>query len=362
MSKPLRIALILVVVVCFGVALSYPVLYKAQQEENLSTMEELAKMREDVLSMEESSEPGVENTSSGRDESTPSTGNKKNESSVPSAESSAAGADAETKTEEPKELTIEDLIIDYVPGMKWRQVEIPEYEELAAPVSLNTRTALEDRFAREDPLPYSMKEKVTLDPDRILPELKAIYEKNKDLVGWLRIPGTVINYPVVQTRNSEYYLDHDFYGKENNNGQIILDTRCDPYTPSYNLVISGHHMRSGDMFGNLPMYADEEYWSEHKFAEFDNLMERKQYVIMAAFYSADYDEHEEGFRYNKDVQYRIDAEQWLEEIRENQIYETGIDAEFGDEFITLTTCERSRRQDGRFVLILRKIREGEKLK
>ena len=82
MSKPLRIALILVVVVCFGVALSYPVLYKAQQEENLSTMEELAKMREDVLSMEESSEPGVENTSSGRDESTPSTGNKKNESSI----------------------------------------------------------------------------------------------------------------------------------------------------------------------------------------------------------------------------------------------------------------------------------------
>jgi sortase B len=80
---------------------------------------------------------------------------------------------------------------------------------------------------------------------------------------------------------------------------------------------------------------------------------------MAAFYSADYDEDEEGFRYNADIQYKIDADQWLEEIREEQLYDTGIDAEFGDEFITLTTCERSRHKEGRFVLILRKLREGE---
>ena len=209
------------------------------------------------------------------------------------------------------------------------------------------------------PLPYPLKEKVELDPDAILPELKEIYELNHDLVGWITIPDSVIDYPVVQRADSDFYLDHDFYGEENINGQIILDTRCDPYTPSYNLVISGHHMKNGSMFGDLPQYARKGYWEKHKVLEFDTLMSRKQYVVFASFYSADYDEDEEGFRYNVDIQYDIDVDQWMEQIRENQNYDTGIDVEFGDEFITLTTCNRARHRNGRFVVVCRKIREGE---
>ena len=98
-----------------------------------------------------------------------------------------------------------------------------------------------------------------------------------------------------------------------------------------------------------------------KVVEFDTLMERKKYVIFAVFYSADYDEDETGFRYNADIQYKLEAEQWLEEIKENQIYDTGFHARFGDEFITLTTCDRSRRRNGRFVAVARRIREGERI-
>ena len=208
--------------------------------------------------------------------------------------------------------------------------------------------------------PYPLKEKVTLDPDAMLPELKEIYELNHDLVGWINIPDTVIDYPVVQTQDSDFYLSHDFYGEENVNGQIILDTLCDPYTPSYNLVISGHHMKNGSMFGDLPKYASKSYWAKHPFLEFDTLMARKKYVIFAAFYSADYDEDEEGFRYNADIQYDLDLDLWLAEVRRYQCYDTEIDVEFGDELITLTTCNRERRRDGRFVVVCRKIREGEK--
>ena len=216
-----------------------------------------------------------------------------------------------------------------------------------------------DRSIRTDALPYPYKEKVLLDEEKILPELREIYDLNHDLVGWIYIPDTVVDYPVVQTEDSEFYLTHDFYGEENVNGQIILDTRCDPYTPSYNLVISGHHMNNGSMFGGLTQYSSRSYWEKHRFVSFDTLMARKEYVIFAAFYSADYDEDEEGFRYNADIQYRKEAEQWLAEIRENQLYDTEIDADFGDEFITLTTCTRTRRRDGRFVLVCRRIREGE---
>ena len=256
-------------------------------------------------------------------------------------------------------LVFEDLLLDYVPGMKWRQVTIPEYEEPSAPVLLKGSVTAKNRNAREGALPYPLKKKEKPDDSAILPELQDIHDINPDLIGWIRIEGTDIDYPVVQTADSEFYLTHDFYGRENNNGSVILDSKCDAYTPSYNLVISGHHMRSGAMFGRLPDYRDENYWREHKFVEFDSLYDRNQYVVMAAFYSADYDEDEEGFRYNADIQYKIDADQWLEEIREEQLYDTGIDAEFGDEFITLTTCERSRHKEGRFVLILRKLREGE---
>ena len=218
-----------------------------------------------------------------------------------------------------------------------------------------------DRSIRTGALAYAYLDKKALDESKILPELREIYALNHDLVGWIYIEDTGIDYPVVQTKDSEFYLSHDFYGENNANGQIILDMNCDPYTPSYNLVISGHHMNSGAMFAQILKYSSQKYWQEHKIVEFDTLMARKQYVIFAVFYSADYDEDEEGFRYNADIQYKLDADQWLGEIRENQIFDTGIDVGFGDEFITLTTCDRSRRRNGRFVAVARRIREGEKI-
>lgn len=227
------------------------------------------------------------------------------------------------------------------------------------PTPSPTPSPTPNRKLRDDADTYRDKEKVKLDEDKILPELKEIYALNHDLVGWLYIDGTNIDYPVVQHWNREYYLRRDFYGKDNANGQIILDTGCDPYTPSYNLVISGHHMNSGAMFGKLQQYKDAEFWRAHKVVEFDTLMERKRYVVFAAFYSADYDENEEGFRYSVNIQYKRDADEWLKEIHAYQIYYTGIEAEFGDEFITLTTCDHSRRDDGRFVVVARRIREGE---
>lgn len=209
--------------------------------------------------------------------------------------------------------------------------------------------------------PYPEKEKVVFDEADILPEFRELYEINSDLVGWIAIPDTVIDYPVVQSGDSEFYLEHDFYGEKNSNGQIILDAKCDPYTPSYNLVVSGHNMKSGSMFGSLVNYANESYWKRHRTLEMDVLTEHREYVVFAAFFSADYDVDEEGFRYNVDIQYQLDMRKWLEEIRANELYETGVDVAFGDEFLTLTTCNHSRRKDGRFVLVCRRIREGEKI-
>ena len=259
-----------------------------------------------------------------------------------------------TPTPEPtREPNYWDLGKYYAPTPEPTPTPKPVQTSIVAP------TPTPDRSIRNGPLPYALKEKAMLDETAILPELKDIYALNKDLIGWINIPDTVIDYPVVQAENGEFYLSHDFYGEENVNGQIILDMLCDPYTPSYNLVVSGHHMKNGSMFGSLPLYRTKSYWAQHPFLEFDSLMERKIYVIFACFYSADYDEDETGFRYNAIIDYKIDADRWLAEIEENQLYDTGIEREFGDEFITLTTCDRARHRNGRFVVVGRRIREGE---
>ena len=229
------------------------------------------------------------------------------------------------------------------------------------PTSTPEPTPTINRFARSNyAAPYPEKTKVELDVDKILPQYREIYSMNPDFVGWITIPGMNVDYPMVQTENSEFYLEHDFFGEKNANGQIILDTNCDPYTPSYNLVISGHNMKSGKMFGNLVNFMYKSYWEKHMTMQVDTLMESKQYVIFACFFSADYDVDEEGFRYNADLQYAQDVKQWLKEIKENEVYDTGIDVRFGDEFVTLTTCNKSRRKDGRFVLVARRIRPGER--
>ena len=423
MKRNIRIVLILVAAVSFGIALSYPILYERAAKENNETMEDLARMRAEALNEEAngaddaSGSDTEENTNGGgladsvsdrpentdnqsetaaapektdaesssedeslsgddeepeiheEDEGDSSMDEKEKEEPeseedepVYNKEETESGAD-EPEEEEEYEPTIEDFLLDYVPGMTWRQTVIPEYEEHDAPVLLGRGKPAENRDVRSKALPYNLKEKVELDEDKILPELKAIYKLNKDLRGWLVIEGTPVDYPVVQKkRDNEYYLHRDFYGKDNDNGQLILDSICDPYTPSYNLVISGHHMRNGSMFGSLEVYKQQSYWEKHKLVTFDTLMRRGTYVIIAAFYSADYDKDEKGFRYNVDLVYKRDVDQWLGEVEENNIYDNELDAEFGDEFLTLTTCDHTRRDDGRFVLICRRLREGEVLK
>jgi len=361
-----KVLLILVAVGCFAVALSYPINTRRERAENEANMEMLAAIREAGRLAGEAAE-----TTSAPDPAQPT---------APEATSATEATFAPEATlapeGEPAQAILTPAATEAVgegeatvtASAAPRPSQPSEDESPAAtpapqtPEPTPTPTATPDRRARTGALSYPEKEKVVLNEEDILPEFRELYEMNHDLVGWLTIPGTKIDYPVVQCDDSEYYLTHDFFGKENKNGQIILDTKCDPYTPSYNLVISGHNMFNQAMFGPLLEFVSPNHWKRHKLLEFDVLTEKRQYVIFAAFASADYDVDEEGFRYNADIQYRVDAERWLEQVRENQMYDTEIDAAFGDEFLTLTTCNRRFRERGRMVVVCRRIRDGEEFK
>lgn len=203
----------------------------------------------------------------------------------------------------------------------------------------------------------------------MLPEYEVLYEQNSDIIGWLKIDGTIIDYPVMQTMGDEdYYLEYDFNKEENSNGCLIMDTDStvgvgtEKYhyingtTPSTNLIIHGHTMKSGMMFGGLKNYSDESYGREHRIINFDSLYEKREYELISIFYSQVYRNTDEVFKYYKFFQADTQEEfnDWYNNIKAMSLYETGVEAEFGDEFITLSCCSYQV-EDGRFVVVGKRI-------
>ncbi|MBQ5755791.1 MAG: sortase, partial [Erysipelotrichaceae bacterium] len=337
---------IIVMAVGFAGALHYPITYFLQQESNETAMDDLRTMRVSVLDDSTDTEQAAPAENDAGEETSTTGGPVSTGAAVGGSADKLENQETQAPAQQPAD----------APDEQAQPTDAPADDaEAQAGESDSDRS---ERYETGHALPYPEKEQVQFSEDQILPQYRDIYELNNDLVGWLHIPGTVIDYPVVRNDDPEYYLDRDFYGKPNSNGQLILDSSCDVWTPSYNLVISGHNMNSGRMFAQLCNYSSKEFWSDHKTLTFDTLLREGEYVIIGAFFSADYDENEEGFRYNADIQYRIDATTWLNQVKDNSIYQTGIDAEFGDEFLTLTTCQYHR-ADGRFVVVARRVREGE---
>ena len=193
-------------------------------------------------------------------------------------------------------------------------------------------------------------------PD-VLDEYKTLYKKNKKLIGWLKIDDTHIDYPVMQTNNNEYYLDHNFNQEYDKNGSIFMDCDCNVYPRSTNLILYGHHMKSGNMFGNLQKYAKESYGKEHALIQFDTIYEKGTYQVMYVFRSQVYNEDDLIFKYYQFIDANSEAEfnSYMEEMAELSLYDTGVTASYGDSLLTLSTCDHSQ-EDGRFVVVAKRIR------
>lgn len=187
----------------------------------------------------------------------------------------------------------------------------------------------------------------------VLPEYKELAEENPDLVGWIKIGGTKVNYPVMHTPSEpQYYLRKNFKKQYSLAGTPFLQGNCE-IGVSDNLIIYGHHMKDGQMFGGFESYKKKDYYEEHKYVRFDTLTHRGVYKIFCVFKTTVYDEV--GYKY---YEYtggdEEDYNEYLKNIHSLQLYDTGITAEYGDELLTLSTCEYSA-ENGRLVLVCKKI-------
>lgn len=190
----------------------------------------------------------------------------------------------------------------------------------------------------------------------VLEEYQTLYNKNKKLIGWLKIDDTNIDYPVMQTSNNEYYLDHNYNQEYDKNGSLFLDKDCDIVQRNTNLIIYGHHMKSGKMFGSLNKYSSEEYCKQHSTIQFDTIYEKGTYEVMYVFRSKIYNEDEIVFKYYQffDAASEKEFDSYMQEMAAISLYDTGVTASYGDELLTLSTCDSSE-QDGRFVVVAKRI-------
>lgn len=253
------------------------------------------------------------------------------------------------------------LLIGLVSGLKiyghfHEQQEQEElYEGLAQLVEqAETKPAEETRPVGDAP-------QSTLPPENtepvMLPEYAALYARNSDLVGWISIADTRINYPVMQSPDEpNYYLDHGFDRDETDYGCPYVAEICDVSRPSDNLIIYGHHKKNGTMFSDLKKFTKKGFWEDHKTFTFDTLYERQTYEVIAVFKTVVYTNTYREFRYYEfsDAETPEQFDAYMRACKEHALYETGVTAEYGDKLITLSTCEYSNK-NGRLVLVAKRV-------
>ena len=192
------------------------------------------------------------------------------------------------------------------------------------------------------------------EPREVLPRLQEQYEKNPDLAGWLTIPGTRIDYPVMYSPDEpERYLHANFEVSYSFAGLPFIDAACDP--ESGNRIIYAHNMLDGSMFRTLLKYQQKDFWQRNPVISFNTLYEEQEYEVVAAFYDKVYKKTDTNFKfyqfYDTSDQSRFDEA--MAYYREHALYDTGVTAQCGDLFLTLVTCAYQT-ENGRFVVVARK--------
>lgn len=219
------------------------------------------------------------------------------------------------------------------------------------------------------------------EPEEAIPEelpqaemiysMQQLYDLNEDTVGWISIPDTNIDYPVMQSMyDEEYYLDRDFQKQFNMNGCLIMDTDSvvgsgtaandyrDGTAPGTNLIIHGHNMKNGSMFGNLDNYRNVNFEKEHTIIKFSSLYEEREYEVISVFLSQVYlKTQNDVFKYYKffEAETQEEFDDFYRNIKALSLYDTGVEASLGDEFITLSVCAYHT-ENGRLVVVGKRIK------
>ena len=190
----------------------------------------------------------------------------------------------------------------------------------------------------------------------IIPQFQKLRQKNGDAVAWIKIDGTSVNYPVMQTpQDSEYYLHRNFNKQSETRGLPFLDAKSD-LKKSKNYLVYGHNMRDGTEFADTIDYLHEDYYHKHPMIHFDTLYGISNYKIISVFRSQVYRKGDNVFKYYKypDIETESDFNTYVDNVKKMSEYSINESATFGDQLLTLSTCYNYV-EDGRLVIVAKRV-------
>lgn len=188
-------------------------------------------------------------------------------------------------------------------------------------------------------------------------KVKELMQENTDVKGWIRIEDTNINYPLLQTDNNDYYLTHNYKKEYSSYGSIFINCNSNIKDTNSNVIIYGHDMKDGQMFKDLLKYEDKTFYEQHPTIKIATDENEEEYEIIYVFKSRVFYQNEKNvFRFYQ--YYSFDNEttynEYLNNCEKIQLYDTEKTATYGDQLITLITCEYSQ-ENGRMVVVAKKI-------
>lgn len=271
------------------------------------------------------------------------------------------------------------VLVLVVIGVLWFQVGDPmlkgrravktqgETKDLYEAPAEDPATSLPQESQEDAPAPTPLPDPVL----KVQGKFKQLLQANPHTIGWLNA-GENIDYAIVQSDN-EFYLDHDFFGESDSNGTLFVNEHNQIWPRDDVILIHGHNMRDGDMFGRLMKYESYDYVCKHPIVNFRTLYDEEDvlYVPVSAFNASMLPDNREYFDITQMVfaddpqeeqedtgRSSKEYQQYLDGILEWSLWSSAADVNVEDELLILVTCSYEQ-EDGRFMLILRKLREGE---
>lgn len=196
--------------------------------------------------------------------------------------------------------------------------------------------------------------------DPVVLSYRDMAREQPDLVGWLRIDGTVIDYPVMRSPQvPEKYLHLSYDETYSRAGTPFMLPISDPSVPNENIIIYAHHMKDGSMFGSLPLYETKEAFDAQPYIEFDTLYGRGLYKIVAVFRTSIDAADEFSYYHYEWLDDEAMFDTYMRGVMANRLYDTGETATYGDRLLSLSTCDYQE-PNGRLVVVAKLIQEEQK--
>lgn len=219
-----------------------------------------------------------------------------------------------------------------------RQQDISDFEKLESLITEPEQQAITDDESTAEPV-----------STQSLRNLTPLFEQNVDCLGWICIPDTSVNYPVMHTpQEPEKYLRRNFEGEYSVSGVPFLSGTS--LLDDTNLIIYGHNMKNGTMFSDVTQYRNKDYCTEHPVVEFETQQGLKRYAVFAVVQIKNDDSWYDFHIAADEAEYN----QKIEEIRRRALYDTGITPEYGQQLLTLSTCYGATKSDRIIVIAAEK--------